>query len=191
MMLNMEDIIVIIIQASGLGSLIALIIIYLKDKQWKRTEAAYQFYNDFDANKDCQLAMFMLDYGIEDAPFKFEYYFPKLSEKIIVHYNYDKLNEAMRKPYENLTEEEQVIRFLFDVYIGYLERIFYCLVTNYFKKKELIFYKYWLDKLISEEYKEIRNYAVENSCGLFVPFLEKYRKRLKKKVEKWVNKKFK
>ncbi len=94
MLLNMGDIIMIIIQASDLGSLIAFIIIYLKDKRWKRTEAAYQFYNEFDANKDCQLAMFMLDYGIEDAPFEFEYYFPKLSEKIIVHYSYDKLNEA-------------------------------------------------------------------------------------------------
>lgn len=131
--MTLEDVILIIIQAFGLGSLFFLIVTYFKDRKWKRTEAAYQFYNEFDANKDCKLAMFMLDYGIEDAPFEFEYFFAKLSTKIKVHYNYSKLNSAMMKPYEELTIEEQAIRFIFDVYIGYLERVFYCLTTNYFK----------------------------------------------------------
>ena len=176
------------IQLLGLGSIVALIITYALDKRWKRTEAAYNFYDEFDDNVECRLAMFMLDYGKEDAEFEFNYVFLKLSGTVKVQFTYSKLNDSMTKPYEDLTEEERVIRYIFDVYIGYLERVFYFVNRNYFKKKELFFYKYWLDILASEKFKEIRNYAVENSCGLFVPYLEKYRNKIKTNIEKKISK---
>ncbi|MGB5911762.1 MAG: hypothetical protein WBH31_11260 [Promethearchaeia archaeon] len=172
-----------VIQIAGLGSIVALIITYVLDKRWKRTEAAHNFYDEFDDNVECRLAMFMLDYGKEDAEFEFNYIFLKVSDTVKVQFTYSKLNDSMTKPYEDLTEDEQVIRYIFDVYIGYLERVFYFVNRKYFKKKELFFYKYWLDIIASEKFKEIRNYAVENSCGLFNPYLEKYQKKIKRGIE--------
>jgi cbb3-type cytochrome oxidase subunit 3 len=178
------EIIQTIIQALGLLSLVFLGITYYLDRQWKRAEAAYQFYNAFDANKDCQLAMFMLDYQSGDSIFEFEYDFPKLSKTVRITYDLTKRQAAMRNPYEQLSEEEQVIRFIFDVYIGYLERVFYLIQQGYFTERELIFYKYWLDKLVSADCEDIRTYAVENSCGVFIPFLQKYRDKIQPRLNK-------
>lgn len=177
-----------IVQAFGLISIIALIYTYLKDKRWKRTEAAYKFYNEYDGNIDVRLAMFMIDYGKDKASFKFNYDLAKFSEEVLVQFDYSKLISAVKKPYGELTEEEQVIRYILDVYIGYIERIFYCVKTKYFKENELIFYKYWLDILISDEFEEIRYYAIKNSCGLFVPYLKKYQNKIKPKIEKKISK---
>ncbi len=180
------EIIQTVIQAIGLLSLLALGITYYLDRQWKRAEAGYQFYNEFDANKDCQLAMFMLDYQVGGATYEFDYEFPKLSKVVHVQYNLTKRQSAMSKPYQQLSDEEQVIRFILDVYIGYLERVFYLIKQGYFTEKELLFYKYWLDILISDECKDIREYAIENSCGLFVPFLRHYKNKLQPRLERLI-----
>ena len=181
------DVIQTIIQAIGLLSLVFLGVTYYLDRQWKRAEAAYQFYNEFDANKDCQLAMFMLDYQEGDETYRFTYDFPKLSEKVRVEYDLAKRQLAMAKPYHALSKEEQVIRFIFDVYIGYLERVFYLIKSGYFTERELFFYRYWLDKLVSDECKDIRDYAVENSCGMFVPFLTHYKTKIQPKFNKMMS----
>jgi len=173
-----------VIQAIGLLSVAALGITYYLDRRWKRAEAAHQFYDGYDTNRDCQLAMFMLDYQVGDATFDFDYDFPKLSTVVRVSYNLAKRNLAMSKPYEQLSEEEQVIRFIFDVYIGYLERVFYLIKQGYFTEEELIFYKYWLDKLVSHDCKDIRAYAVENSCGIFVPFLRRYKDKIQPRLNR-------
>lgn len=176
-----------LIQGAALLSLIYFAVTYYLDRRWKRTESAYEFYNDFDRNRDCQLAMFMIDYQEGNTPWSFDYDFVKLSRKVHVRYNLQKRKTALTKPYEQLSNEEQVIRFIFDVYIGYLERVFYCISTRYFGENELVFYKYWLDKLISEECGDIRTYALGNSCGLFVPFLGKYRRTLQRKLNQKFN----
>jgi hypothetical protein len=175
-----------IIEAVGLLSLAVIGITYYLDRRWKRSEAAYQFYNSFDTNLDCQLAMFMLDYQVGGATFEFEYDLPKLSKTVHVSYSLGKRQLAMSKAYEQLAEEEQVIRFIFDTYIGYLERVFYLIKQGYFTETELIFYKYWLDKLVSHDCKDIRAYAIENSCGMFVPFLRRYKDKIQPKLNKHV-----
>jgi hypothetical protein len=180
------EIIQTIIQAIGLLSLVVLGLSYYFDKRWKRAEAANQFYNSFDSNKECQLAMFMLDYQKGGCTFEFDYDFPKLSKVVHVTYNKAKRSFALRKPYAQLDEEEQVIRFIFDVYIGYLERVFYLIKQGYFSKQELIFYKYWLDKLVLRNCSDVRSYAAMNSFGLFVPFLRYYQNKLQSKMDNTV-----
>lgn len=172
----------IIIQGIGLLSLLFLGITFYLDRRWKRAEAGYQFYNEFDTNKDCQLAMFMIDYQVGDSSFEFDYDFQKLSKTVHVSYSLPIRQSAMKKPYDELNDEEQVIRFIFDVYIGYLERVFYLIKQGYFKQQELIFYKYWLDKLVSLDCEDIRSYAEDNSCGLFVPFLHHYKESLQTRL---------
>jgi len=178
------EIIQTIIQALGLLSLVFLGVTYYLDQRWKRAEAAHQFYNGYDSNKDCQLAMFMLDYQTGDAAFEFDYDFPMLSRVVRVNYSLSKRKDAMTKPYEKLSDEEKVVRFVFDVYIGYLERVFYLIKQGYFTERELIFYKYWLDKLVSPNCEDIRLYAVENSCGMFIPFLQHYKGKIQPHLDK-------
>ena len=182
--MSITDILQTIIQALGLLSLVFLGITYYLDRRWKRAEAAYQFYNGYDTNRDCQLAMFMLDYQDGDSAFEFDYEFPKFSRTVHVSYTLAKRQGAMQKPYDQLSEEEQVIRFIFDVYIGYLERVFYLIKQGYFTEQELVFYKYWLDKLVSPQYEDIRAYAAENSCGMFIPFLQRYQRKIQPKLNK-------
>ena len=182
-MMTQADILQTIIQALGLLSLVFLGVTYYLDKRWKRAEAAYRFYNVYDSNKECKLAMFMLDFQSDVAVFEFDYDFPALSRVVHVTFNLSRRKDAMTKPHETLSEEEKVVRFIFDVYIGYLERVFYLIKQGYFTERELIFYKYWLDKLISPDYEDIRNYAIENSCGMFVPFLKHYKSKIMPQLE--------
>lgn len=173
-----------IIQALGLLSLVFLGVTYYLDQRWKRAEAAHQFYDGYDSNKDCQLAMFMLDYQTSDAVIGFDYDFLPLSRVVHVRYSLSRRRDAMGKPYGELSDEEKVARFIFDVYIGYLERVFYLIKQGYFTERELIFYKYWLDKLVSPNCEDIRSYAVENSCGMFVPFLDHYKEKIQPRLDR-------
>jgi cbb3-type cytochrome oxidase subunit 3 len=175
------------IQAIGLLSLVFLGVTYYLDRRWNRAESAYEFYNNYDANRDCQLAMFMIDYQDDVATYEFNYEFPKLTKAVHVSYTLMKRQSAMSKPYQQLSEEEQVIRFIFDVYIGYMERVFYLIKQGYFTEQELIFYKYWLDALVSTGCSDIRAYAVHNSCGLFVPFLDRYKNKIQSHLNRLIN----
>lgn len=169
-----------ILQGLGLLSLAAVAITYCLDRKWRRAEAAYEFYNSFDTNKDCQLAIFMLDYATLD----FEYKIPTSPKVVHVRYSLAKRQSALKKPYLEVSEEERAIRFIFDVYIGYLERVFYLIKQRYFTEDELIFYKYWLDKLVSDDCKDIYEYAKKNSCGMYVPFLERYQNKIQSRLGK-------
>ena len=179
----MNEILQTSIQLVGLIALIFAVYRYLKDRQWNQAESSFKFYNDFDANYECRLAMFMLDYDESE----FEYQPPKSNKPIKVNYSLSKRNSVMHKKYEDLDENEQIIRFIFDVYIGYLERIFFLYKKKYFHQKELFFYKYWLDKLISEECIDIMEYAKDNSCGIFVPFLNLYKRKIQKSINRFLN----
>jgi len=180
------DVVTGVAQVAALGTLLFLFLVYRKDKKWQRSEGAYKFYNDFDSSKEAQLAMFMLDHQTGDAPVEFTYQFPKTSTAVHVTYDLAKRRSALSKSPDLLAEEEQVIRFIMDVYIGYFERIFYLIKQGYFTDSELIFYKYWLDKLVSPECEDIRVYAVKNSCGMFVPFLGRYKENIQAKLNRQI-----
>jgi len=174
----------IIAQVIGLGSLFILALTYKSDRKWKRAEAAYQFYNHVDTNLECKLAMFMIDYHSINISYVFKYYFIKLGREISVTYNFSKRESAMKKSYGDLTEEEQAIRYIFDVYIGYLARIVYLIEEKVFTINELVFYKYWLDYLVSDKCQDIYDYAKNNSIGDVNQFLKYYEEDLQLKLSK-------
>jgi len=91
---------------------------FFQVKKWNRAEAANKFYNEFDTQKECQLAMFMIDYHSTKHTYKFKYYFAMLGKNVTVVYSSAKRKSAMTKPYAELSDEEKVIRYIVDVYIG-------------------------------------------------------------------------
>ncbi|MCG8410490.1 MAG: hypothetical protein MI739_04300 [Bacteroidales bacterium] len=173
----------IVIKLIGLGAILFAVYKYSKDKKWNRAESSFQFYNDFDSKLECKLAMFMLD----NHEIDFSYKSPLSDEVIKIKYDLSKRHNALSKKEEGLNNEEANIRFIFDVYIGYLERIFYLHKSGIFKSKDLFFYKYWLDKLISDDCKDIKEYAKGNSCGLFIPFLRKYESGIQRSIKSFID----
>lgn len=169
----MTDEIQTIVQIIGLAAILFSVWVWRKDKLWKRTEAATELHDRLSQNRECQLAMFMIDYRGGKA-YEFDYEFPKLSEKVRIRYDKNKRKSALSKPYDNLSYEEQAIRYIFDVYIDHLERVFYCFNMRYFGKNDLIFFKQWLDALQQPACEDVRTYARKNSSGLFAPFLSTY-----------------
>jgi hypothetical protein len=156
---------------------------YWKDRRWTRSQASCEFYDKFDQHEACHLAMFMMDY----VKLTFIFTPPFLRKKLTIPWDSQLRAEVFSGRYENVSDDKvRAVRYLFDVYIGYLERVFYLFDTGVFRKKELLFYKYWLDKLISTEWSDLLEYARNNSCGIFVPFLERYRRMYKERIEHYL-----
>ncbi len=178
----MTDEIQTIVQILGLAAILFAVWAWRKDRAWKRTKAATELHDRLSQSRECQLAMFMIDYRGGKA-YEFDYEFPKLSEKVKVTYDKNKRKSALSKPYDKLSYEEQAIRYIFDTYIGHLDRLFYCYNKKYFGQNDLIFFKRWLDSLLEPACDDVRTYARENSPGLFAPFLVAYETYHQRRIE--------
>jgi len=159
---------------------------YLNDVEMKRIGDALDLYNCFDNDTDCILAMTMLDYYGREQGFTFKYKLHASQESVDVKFTSDLFHDSMVKPYEQLDKEQRAIRFILDRWLGWLERVFYCVEKGYFHHEELVFYRYWLDLLVDDKFGFLRSYAVENTCGTFNPFLNKYKDTISPQITEWL-----
>jgi len=159
---------------------------YLHDVEVRRINDVLGMYNAFDADPDCILAMTMIDYYEREQGFVFEYLFHAHSNPVEVKFKSELFHNSLTKNYAELNEEERAVRFIIDRWLGWLERVFYCVDKGYFHPEELVFYRYWLNLLLDEKFDFLRDYAVENTCGIFTPLLEKYEKSISKEIDDWL-----
>ena len=174
----------------GLGTLIFAWIgvhHYLNDVEMKRITEALQLYNEFDGDPDCVRAMTMVDYYTREKEFTFKYDFHASQDPVTVNFSSTTFRAALEKPYKDLTDEERAIRFVMDVWLGWFERIFYCVEKGYFHVEELVFYRYWLDHLIDDRFDFVREYARKNTCGTLVPSLNKYKATIRSQLLAWLD----
>jgi hypothetical protein len=159
---------------------------YRHGVELKRINDALALYNEFDHDSDCVLAMSMIDFYEREQGFKFTYNFHANDTTVTVDFNSELFRNSLSKPYAELNEEERTVRFIIDRWLGWLERIFYCFEKKYFYKKELVFYRYWLDLIARDEFDFLRFYAIENTCGIFAPFLKKYKAKISSELNEWL-----
>ena len=158
---------------------------YLNDAEMKRIDGALKLYDEFDKDMDCVRAMSMVDYHERGQGFKFTYEFHATKESVEVDFNSQVFRDALEKNYRDLNDSERAVRFLMDHWLGWLERIFYCVEKGYFHVEELVFYRYWLELLLKEKFKFVRGYAVHNTCGTFTPYLKKYETTISPQIDAW------
>lgn len=182
---DMRNIVIMIGVLGGLGVALVGIFHYYKDVDRKRLTDALELYDRFDKDTDAILAMRMVDYYEREATLKqFTYDFHGTETEVKVTPSSKAFRNALSKHYTQLSDEERAIRFIVDVWIGWLERIAYCYNKRYYKTEELVFYRYWLDLLVKDKFEFVRKYAETESCKTLVPFLETYETSLRPKIEK-------
>jgi hypothetical protein len=128
------------------------LITYKKDQTLRRKDVIFPLINEFDESKQMKIAKYLLDdKKIERGPdWKWpENFYRKQYLSII-------LRDPLTKEKEIKDAGEFAIRESFDALLDFFYKLEYLFETDIIKPKEIIYFKYYLDKIYDE--KPVMNY---------------------------------